>query len=188
MTEFKSELRKKCVFPFILSDDNNQVRLENCTTILDPEGRTWCSTKKLLFTLKASYIVCLSQQIFAGFFNFKVCYASQQTYIRKIKQQSFKMSSKLSFCHQNSSETFLRICYPCEAQDKHKLTKVWGKLLKLYSHQPRPRFLQKNTSWRISNYFKVYKMDVFQFLDSYLTVLTISYFVQWVRKLRFVLT
>ena len=45
VTEFKSELRKKCVFPFILSDDNNQVRLENCTTILDPEGRAWCSTK-----------------------------------------------------------------------------------------------------------------------------------------------
>ena len=104
VTEFKSELRKKCVFPFILSDDNNQVRLENCTTILDPEGRAWCSTKvrkQIAFDvvvrrvrLLLPSIVCLSQQIFAGFFNFKVYHACLHTYIRKIQQQGFKMATK----------------------------------------------------------------------------------------------
>ena len=103
VTEFKSELRKKCVFPFILSDDNNQVRLENCTTILDPEGRAWCSTKvrkQIAFDvvvrrvrLLLPSIVCLPTD-FCWLFNFKVYHACLHTYIRRIQPQRFKMATK----------------------------------------------------------------------------------------------
>ena len=44
VTEFSSDQRKACVFPFKLheeaTDDQN-----SCTNLSDPEGKYWCSTK-----------------------------------------------------------------------------------------------------------------------------------------------
>ena len=44
VTEFSSDQRKACVFPFKLqegaTDDQN-----SCTNLSDPDGKYWCSTK-----------------------------------------------------------------------------------------------------------------------------------------------
>ena len=49
VTEFSSDQKKACVFPFRLqgaSEDHN-----SCTNLFDPDGRYWCSTQVIQFNL-----------------------------------------------------------------------------------------------------------------------------------------
>ena len=43
--EYKSGEEKLCVFPFTLINDGLVTIYDNCTDVLDEDGRYWCSTK-----------------------------------------------------------------------------------------------------------------------------------------------
>ena len=47
VSEFKTNLRKSCVFPFTVEDTKNGLKetFNTCTDIADNQGKLWCSTK-----------------------------------------------------------------------------------------------------------------------------------------------
>ena len=55
VTEFNSDQRKACVFPFKLQEGATEDQ-NSCTDLSDPDGKYWCSTKvcKYHIVLKAS--------------------------------------------------------------------------------------------------------------------------------------
>ena len=44
VTEFKSDQKKACMFPFRLQDGGTDDQ-NSCTNLFDPDGRYWCSTQ-----------------------------------------------------------------------------------------------------------------------------------------------